>query len=141
MVFRVVVFFTAGFGFAVVVLVLIGVAVVAMMMLVLARMAVVAVMVFVLVAVTVVAVVMIVLAGMTVLAMVVVVESLVVFGAARGLDGTGDGQQATGHDRDGGQMGSDDVDGILHQLFLCGDHGHLGEISGKAGPEDSEIPT
>jgi hypothetical protein len=112
-----------------------------MMVFVLTRMTVVAVVVFVLVRVTVVAVVMIVLAGVTVVAMMMVMESLVVFRTDRGPDGTGDGQQATGHDRDGGQVGSDKVDGILHRLFLCGDHGHPREISGKTMAADSEIPT
>jgi len=139
MILAVVVFVTIRFGLAVMVLVLVGVTVIAMMVLVLARMPVVAVVVFVLVRVTVVAMVMLVFAGVTIVAVVMIVERFVVSRVGRRKDGTGDGQEATGHDR--GQVSCNNRDGVLHRLFLRRDHRHRREISGKYAPADSEIPT
>ena len=101
-------------GFAMVVVVLTRVTVVAVVMLVLVGMTVVAVMMLMLVRVAVVAMVVFVLTRVAVLAMVMVVEGLVVLGAGRRPGGPGNGEQAAGHDRDGGQGRREGTEGLFH---------------------------
>jgi hypothetical protein len=106
-------------GFAMVMVMLAGVAIVAVVMLVLVGVAVVAVMMLVLVRVAVIAVVVFVLTRVAVLAMMMVVEGLVVLGAGRRPGGAGNGEQAAGYERNGGQGSREGTDGLFHCLSFA----------------------